>query len=172
MCRCERCKNGSSWPFIGRGSRTSRRTWARTWVLASTRANLGPGHLATLATPPVLSDTHLKYPSDLGHDSESESEVAEAPQPRTVEAMCKANWPARRRPTEAEWAPAHAHANARGGAGAGRRCVLSVDADAKRVKIESGARGPWGGGRGGKGARIEGTFEGRNGLGPSPRARR
>jgi hypothetical protein len=28
-------------------------------------------------------------------------EAAEAPQPRTVEAMCKANWPAQTRPTEA-----------------------------------------------------------------------
>jgi hypothetical protein len=32
----------------------------------------------------------------------SESEVTEAPQPCTVEAMCKANWPAQRRSTEAE----------------------------------------------------------------------
>jgi hypothetical protein len=30
--------------------------------------------------------------------------VAEGPQPSTVEAMCKANWPAQRRSTEAEWA--------------------------------------------------------------------
>jgi acetyl/propionyl-CoA carboxylase alpha subunit len=27
-------------------------------------------------------------------DSESEGEVTDAPQPRTVEAMCMANWPA------------------------------------------------------------------------------
>jgi hypothetical protein len=32
----------------------------------------------------------------------SESEVTEVPQPCTVEAMCKANWPAQRRSTEAE----------------------------------------------------------------------
>jgi hypothetical protein len=40
----------------------------------------------------------------MGHDSESEGEAAEAPQPRTVEAMCKANWPAHERPTEARQA--------------------------------------------------------------------
>jgi hypothetical protein len=77
----------------------------------------GAGHLATLATPPVLSDTRLKVPSGLGRDSESEGEAAEAPQLRTVEAMCKANWPAQRRPTEAESvAVAAAGSHARGGA--------------------------------------------------------
>jgi hypothetical protein len=49
------------------------------------------GHLATLAAPPILSGTHLKDPSGLGRDSESEGEAAELPQPQTVEAMCKAN---------------------------------------------------------------------------------
>src|ERR1700730_13032204 len=44
----------------------------------------------------------LKGPSGLGRDSESKGKLAEVPQPRTVEAMCKANWPAQRRPTEAE----------------------------------------------------------------------
>jgi hypothetical protein len=32
---------------------------------------------------------------------QSESEVTEAPQPCTVEAMCEANWPAQQRSTEA-----------------------------------------------------------------------
>jgi hypothetical protein len=59
----------------------------------------GAGHLAALVTPPVLS--YMCLPSGLGRDSESEGEVAEAPQPRTVEAMCEANWPAQTRPTEA-----------------------------------------------------------------------
>jgi hypothetical protein len=40
---------------------------------------------------PVPSDTRLKDPSGLGCNSESEGEAAEAPQPRTVGAMCKAN---------------------------------------------------------------------------------
>jgi hypothetical protein len=53
-------------------------------------------------TPPVLAYMHMKDPSDLGRDSESDGEVAEAPQPHTVEAMCKTNWSARRRPTEGE----------------------------------------------------------------------
>jgi hypothetical protein len=43
-------------------------------------------------------------PSGLGHDPESKGEVAERLQPRTVEAMCKANWPAQRRSTEAQQA--------------------------------------------------------------------
>ncbi|KAI0279328.1 hypothetical protein BC826DRAFT_975946 [Russula brevipes] len=43
-------------------------------------------------------------PSSLGYDSESEGEVVEGPQLRTVGATCKANWPTRRLPTEAEWA--------------------------------------------------------------------
>jgi hypothetical protein len=34
------------------------------------------------------------------HDSGSKGEVAGAPQPHTVEAMCKANRPAQTRPTE------------------------------------------------------------------------
>jgi hypothetical protein len=49
---------------------------------------------------------HLKNPSGLGRDSESESEseTTEAPQPCTVEAMCKAKWPTQRRSTEAQQA--------------------------------------------------------------------
>jgi hypothetical protein len=93
----------------------------------------------------------------LGCGSESEGEAAETPQLRTVEATCEAKWPAHMRPTEAKWATlrgppavslegepaavaaagAHAHARTRGGAGASGRRVLSVDADAKRVKFES-----------------------------------
>ena len=69
------------------------------WVLALTRAFQG-GHLATLMIPPVLSDTHLKGPCGLEHNSESEA--AEVPQPRTVEAKCKANWSAHKQSTEAE----------------------------------------------------------------------
>jgi hypothetical protein len=42
------------------------------------KSESGAGHLATLATPPVLSDTRLKDPSDSGHNSESESEVGGA----------------------------------------------------------------------------------------------
>jgi hypothetical protein len=39
--RCEQCEKRSSWPFAGRVSQASRRTW----VLASTKACLGPGTL-------------------------------------------------------------------------------------------------------------------------------
>ena len=31
-----------------------------------------------------------------------ELRAAKVPQPRTIEAMCKANWPAHKRPTEAD----------------------------------------------------------------------
>jgi hypothetical protein len=84
----------ASWPFVGCGS----------WIAGIEdigpcldNSESGTRHLATLPTPPVLSDTRLMGPSGLGH----EGEVTEAPQPRTVEAMCKANWPAQRQPTEA-----------------------------------------------------------------------
>lgn len=36
----------------------------------------------------------------VGYDSKGEA--AEAPQPCTVEAICRANWPAQQRPSEAE----------------------------------------------------------------------
>jgi hypothetical protein len=59
----------------------------------------GAEHLAMLATPPVFSDTPLKVPRGLGHDFGSKGEAIEAPQPRVVEAMCRANWHAQKRPT-------------------------------------------------------------------------
>jgi hypothetical protein len=62
----------------------------------------GAGHLVTLATPPVPTDTFLRSPNGLGRDFESESEAVGTPQPRMVEAMCKAYWPAQGRPTEPE----------------------------------------------------------------------
>jgi len=37
-------------------------------------------------------------------DFESEGEAVEAPQPRMVGGMCKANWPAQKRPTKREQA--------------------------------------------------------------------
>jgi hypothetical protein len=96
----KQCEKGSSWPFAGRVSQAS-----RTWVLASTKACPGPGTLPTRDPSRSLRDPFV--PSDLGHDSESEGEVTEAPQPRTVEAMCMANWPAHERPTEARQATLH-----------------------------------------------------------------
>jgi hypothetical protein len=62
----------------------------------------GAAHFATLATPPVPTDTFLRSPNGLGRDFESKGEAVEAPQPRMVEAMCKAHWPAQQRPTEPE----------------------------------------------------------------------
>jgi hypothetical protein len=96
--RCEHEKE-SSWPFAGHVSQASRRTW----ILASTKACPGPGTLPARDPSRSLRDAFV--PSDLGHDSESEGEAAEAPQPRTVEAICKANWPTHERPTKACRAP-------------------------------------------------------------------
>jgi hypothetical protein len=57
------------------------------------------GVLSCVPAPPLLGRRPLRYQEGPG----PESRAAEAPQPRTVEAMCKANWPAQRRPTEAVW---------------------------------------------------------------------
>jgi hypothetical protein len=62
----------------------------------------GARHLIMLATPPVPTDTFLRSPNGLGRDFESKSEAVGTPQPRMVEAMCKANWPAQGHPTEPE----------------------------------------------------------------------
>jgi hypothetical protein len=52
--------------------------------------------LSCVPAPPLLGRRPLPCQEGPG----PKSRAAEAPQPRTVEAMCNANWPARRRPTE------------------------------------------------------------------------
>jgi len=57
------------------------------------------------STLPARDPSRLEIPGGLGHDFESEGEAVEALQPRMVGTMCKANWPAQKRPTERALAP-------------------------------------------------------------------
>jgi hypothetical protein len=58
-------------------------------------------HLEGAEPADLLDDEHGPQRFGARFRVRSESEVTDAPQPCTVEAMCKANWPAQRRPTEA-----------------------------------------------------------------------
>jgi hypothetical protein len=60
-------------------------------------------HLEGVESAVLLDKLGPQAPSSSGHITiPSLKEVAEAPQPRTVEAMCKTKWPAQGRPTETE----------------------------------------------------------------------
>jgi hypothetical protein len=90
QAQCWLCDMNGGERSAGRTTRMVAR--GRSRMVAHTGA--GPGRLEGAEL------TNLG-PSSLGHGSEPKDEVSKALQQRTVEAMCKANWPAQWRLTEA-----------------------------------------------------------------------